>query len=217
MAKNRKIDGLWIQDPPELEAIRKSLTNTLRNVVSFSPIAQPRGGYRYHAISGEEVRTSPGQSEQERIYPAFLLYATDSVRFWVSCSLLSRSERGASVVDEASVIVLAGTLSTDVRELLRAEWDSFDSPHAQPHWHVYGSRVAEMFQRPEGEVGSDMRLNLSRFHFAMSARWMDHTGGHRETVSGMGVARWLPACIEYTRAQIEYLAERALSPADNLA
>lgn len=205
MPKSRLVGGIRIQEPPELEAVRKSLSKTLGSVVSFS-IDVAAQGHRYYVQggSGEEVR-APG-----RVYPAILFYVHEPIRFWLSCNLLFRPQRGAAVLDQASITILAGTLAAEARELMRAEWDSSEGPHAQPHWHVYGSKVTETFQGLADETETDgTRLNLSRFHFAMSVRWMDPDGGHGVAVSGPGVTRWLPACAEYIGAQIKYLAEHA--------
>ncbi|HEV7240781.1 MAG TPA: hypothetical protein VGQ36_16195 [Thermoanaerobaculia bacterium] len=158
-------------------------------------------GARFYISPGEPI-TSGGSS-----YSAVPLLVEFSIRFWFTIDLAFKTRSGSLVLDNVGILVLAGTLANDAREVFRAEWEADESPHAQPHWHVYGSQLAEAFSIGSNEP--DLKLPTNRVHFAMSARWMDeddHDGTHHNiATSADGVKRWIAATLTYSKKQLEYV------------
>jgi hypothetical protein len=66
-------------------------------------------------------------------------------RFWLALALTFVRDSQLRM-SSASIIVFEGMASNPTKTpLLRAEWHEWNtqSPHAQPHWHVYPSALAD--------------------------------------------------------------------------
>jgi hypothetical protein len=162
-------------------------------------------GVRFYISTGEPI-TSGGSP-----YFAEPLLLDFSIRFWFTIDLAFRTRTGSLVLDSVGILVLAGTLASEAREVFRAEWEAGESLHAQPHWHVYGSRLAEVFRI--GLNKPDLKLTTSRVHFAMSARWMDADAAvthHNISTTADGVRRWITATLKYSREQLQYLGRHVV-------
>jgi len=191
--------------PAELTAARAALKALGHPLVGFAHELTVKGA-RFYISPGEPI-TSGGSS-----YFAVPLLQDSSIRFWFTIDLAFRTRTGSLVLDNVGILVLAGTLASEAREMFRAEWEAGESPHAQPHWHVYGSQLAEAFSIESDEPG--LRLTTSRVHFAMSARWMDNDdvdGTHHNIgTTADGVKRWIAATLTYSKQQLEYVGRHAV-------
>jgi hypothetical protein len=190
--------------PAELTATLSALKSLGHRWVGFAQELTVKGA-RFYISPGEPI-TSGGS-----LYFAVPLLLEFSIRFWFTIDLAFRTRSGSLVLDNVGILVLAGTLANEAREVFRAEWEAGESPHAQPHWHVYGSQLAEAFSIGSSEP--DLRPTTSRVHFAMSARWMDDDDDdgthHNIATSADGVKRWITATLAYSKRQLEYVGRHA--------
>jgi hypothetical protein len=199
-----KIGSTKYAEPAELRETREALRTLGFPWMGFTHEPTVKGA-RFYITPGEPV-TSGGAA-----YSALPLLVDFPVRFWFTVDLHFKTRVASLVLDQLGILVLGGTLAIDAREVFRAEWETEPSPHAQPHWHVYGSELAEAFK-----VGLDApyaKMTLSRFHFAMSARWMDEAdkdGTHHHIASTVdGVRRWIVATVTYSKQQLAHVGRHA--------
>lgn len=164
-------------------------------------------------------------------YPVLPFLRTEERTFWTGLSFRFVPELKDHRLQSVSLVVFEGLASdSEKRPLLRAEWDTWETSHAQPHWHVYrpssihgdvllryreiieGTAPIEEFRSEpmRGRVveKSSMRaLELERFHYAMCAGWHDQGDNtHRWPLSESALSKWLEGCLSYTRGQLRYLA-----------
>lgn len=218
MARKVKLAGMEIDWPTQVSEVQEALTGLGHRVVGFAYEPAARGGIRFYLAGGEPVVSGGAQ------YSALPLLDEFSLRFWFALDMSFGVERGRAVFEQIGILVLGGTLAGDAREMFRAEWEPAATPHAQPHWHVVGTEIAHTFtiaardSFDELDENKQRTLDISRFHFAMSARWMDgdtEPGRHQISPVPGGVKRWVRACLEYSTNQLRYLGRRAFRPADD--
>lgn len=176
--------------------------------------------------AGEIFLTSKSatQAFASRNYPAIRLLPKEALTFWLALALTFVRDSQLRM-SSASIIVFEGMASNPTKTpLLRAEWHEWDteSPHAQPHWHVYSSALGEFVSEvPEAffveppvlEFGADpasvapsQTIETSPFHYAMSARWHVDRGTCQERLTATSsLLGWLRGCISYTREQLAYI------------
>lgn len=116
--------------------------------LSFQGAAPERGESEIVLAS-----SSPTSGFADRPYPVVPFVGRKAFSYWLALAL--KFQRDASLLlTSASIMVFEGPASDPQKvPLLRAEWHEWDKPgvHAQPHWHVYASALAEMAQIfPEG-------------------------------------------------------------------
>jgi hypothetical protein len=205
MPKKIAIGPLQLDEPKEIrDTVNAIRPFGLRHQIGFRPEVAGNGIVRFYLSGGVPV-TSGGLS-----YFALPLIDDAPIRFWFAVDLQFETSGGRSTLQHLSILVFGGVLTTDTRRILRAEWDMRATQHAQPHWHVYGSELTELFYLDSAE--SKMRLDINRFHFAMSARWMDDDGeetNHNISPTAGGVKRWIAATLAYSQKQLRYVAERS--------
>jgi len=77
--------------------------------------------------------------------------------------------------------------------------------HAQPHWHVYGSRLEAIAQEsPSVPVNPE---GVRRMHLAASARW--HEDVHSPNYVHLGphnLEGWVKGSLNYLGSQLVYLS-----------
>jgi hypothetical protein len=151
--------------------------------------------------------------------------------FWLATTLEFAFHEGHYLLEQVCLIIFQGE-ATDLKKtpLLRAEWDVTDpgsrSRHAQPHWHVYSSRLnrstASEFVEftPEVEVivfdpqESTAPIDLywtegEKFHFAMASRWhLDGVDAHQELCDQDKLLKWLAGCLRYIQDQLIYIYQK---------
>jgi hypothetical protein len=175
----------------------------------------------------------PETAEARETYPILKLAEWKGRSYWVAIVLTFRWKLGELALQNIGILLFRGAGLAGTREIvLRAEWDRdakhSAGQHAQPHWHVYGSRLTPfethhylVLDETEGltEIGSevfnavetiDRDEDLRRFHLAMCARWhLDEKELHYEAPEDAKVERWLRNCVRYIREQLEYLSEES--------
>ena len=152
-----------------------------------------------------------------RIYIVIPFCSLGSQKYWLATSMEFTSGR-ISRLSSISLVLFAGD-ATEERKivLLRAEWDSLDgdSPHAQPHWHVYQNRINTLNGQVEN-IANKLTFGhapnwdrCEEFHFAMSAQWpFNGINSHILDMEEDGVLGWLEGCLKYIKQELSYLAER---------
>jgi len=184
-------------------------------------------GSEQYFLSGADVI----QIEGDRNYKAIPFYISDFTKFWLAVALKVESRERKQYLTSISIVIFRGNFTDEKIPLLRAEWDCSseirNSPHAQPHWHVYSSRFREredgnlaLERVPEAKDFDANEANLGlkeaslpklweegeKFHFAMAATWAKlGKGAHYEDVEVAGVVRWIEGCISYILAQFQFL------------
>lgn len=108
----------------------------------------------------------------------------------------------------------------------RAEWDprSQAIPHAQPHWNIDTQIEPQITQTQTGHPPwvpepisapwvpvdpltqrNSTVIDLSHFHFAMSATWQSPTAHHSAKIEDDdALVRWISGCISYIRDQLHH-------------
>lgn len=180
------------------------------------------------AVAGQRmlvVLNGPGAVEARTdkfTYTAFPLPVSDLSLFWVASSIEFKTNKNVVTVDSASVVVFSGeAYNPDKVPILRAEWDnSTETNHAQPHWHVYTSRIdslaadSEMFDKepafePEQDVSTSIIEYIPKFHFAMCANWNTRDAHCVQTIGDMHcVADWIAHTVKYIQGQLSYTMRR---------
>jgi hypothetical protein len=163
---------------------------------------------------------SATQGYADRSYPVIRLLPKEALTYWLALALTFTRDRNLRMTS-ASIIVFEGVaISSPKTPLLRAEWHEWNSlsPHAQPHWHVYPSALAdfvsavpEAFSVAESRVvdfGTEARTLASplvaAFHYAMSASWHVANGTCQERLqTNEALLNWIRGCISYTREQLD--------------
>jgi hypothetical protein len=157
-------------------------------------------------------------------YPVVRLLPKEAHTFWLALALKTVYDRHLRLTS-ASIILFEGLASNPTKTpLLRAEWHEWQTPgpHAQPHWHVYSSALGESLSDVPGaffveslvaEFGAEPRLkapsqniDISPFHYAMSATWHVEHGTCQERLRATSaLLGWIRGCIDYTRGQLDYV------------
>ena len=138
--------GLPVDDADKLtrdcaKAIGASL-QPLQKGLSFTPIAGRQGDRSLYTL----ISTLATNAEEKYRYKVIPLVELNSRIYWLTVSLEFRSEQGISYLISVSIFVFEGNASDEKKTpLIRAEWgclpDDVQGPHAQPHWHIYPSRL----------------------------------------------------------------------------
>lgn len=120
----------------------------------------------------------------------------------------------------ASMMVAVRLASNELWPVVRAELDANGSPHAQPHWHVYGRQLRDSVR---GSLASHFDAEFfgsPRIHWAMCAKWPERGGdltAHAlDFARNESLARWLGGCIGYVRAQLDYVESKMPPTPENL-
>jgi hypothetical protein len=204
-----KIGSLRLPEFDELKGCRSVLARCLGNRYLSFAIGNSRPDLLRFVLQGVGRSTISADDDT----PVFELFTVEEIRFWISVSLCFKAEASKHKFASASILILRGALESDRKEkLLRAEWDSFadtavHAPHAQPHWHVYGSAMDSLDD--EGARTEDL-VALKKFHFAMASSW--HTGDHDSRVvmhSSKALSNWVGGCLAYTKSQLKYLVSKS--------
>jgi hypothetical protein len=183
---------------------------------------------------GEMYLTSQSatQGVALRPYPVILLLPKEALTYWLAMALTFRRDTNLRMTS-ASMIVFEGVAGSATKTpLFRAEWHEWNSqsPHAQPHWHVYPSaltdfalKVPEAFSveqptmvdfRSAAQSPASSQITVSRagspliaeFHYAMSARWHVQDGSCQERLMTTdGLLNWIKGCISYTVGQLNFV------------
>lgn len=173
---------------------------------------------RYVFGSADASRAEAG----DRAYCVLPFCYSGRSKYWLAASIDLVFQQQCHLAD-VSLTVFEGEASDNVKiPVLRAEWDSRQESsllmvHAQPHWHVYSSAVAQAayIKRAEPKFGTDIRpfspLQQPHmgedFHFAMASQW--HIVGknsHAWDLEVDSLFRWLDGCISYIHGQLLYVS-----------
>ena len=117
----------------------------------------------------------------------------------------------ASMIVGARLVNKAPDPPNPLQPVVRAELDTNDRSHAQPHWHIYGP--SEASGEPAGEDPlSKLFSRIELVHWAMCAEWPilgNEPAAHSPKLATADcLAKWLGGCIAYVRSQLEYLESR---------
>lgn len=182
------------------------------------------GGENEYLLTGAPLSWGTARGR----YPVFPFGQARDRSFWFGASLRFSQEILQWRLSNVSLLFFQGLATDPEKEpLLRAEWDTWESPHAQPHWHVYAPLRRELEFRPAfeqepvrefgiGEPPAGIKTsrnqeapawNLERFHYAMAARWhIAEIGAHSCPISEESLLRWIEGCVSYTRNQLEHIS-----------
>ncbi|MBX2978444.1 MAG: hypothetical protein KF905_04040 [Flavobacteriales bacterium] len=155
-------------------------------------------------------------------YAALPFPVSDLKLFWLAATLEFKTNRNIVTPDSATMIIFTGeAYNSDKQPLLRAEWESnAASPHAQPHWHVYNSRVgsiakeSELFDTapafdPSESITTSINDYVPKFHFAMCASWSSNNSNCVQAIQDeQCVADWLSHTLRYIQGQLVYTMRR---------
>jgi hypothetical protein len=173
---------------------------------------------------GEIYLTSGSATEgfANNRYPVVQLLVTEAFTYWLAMALTFRRGRDLRMTSASMIIFEGVAIDSTKTPLLRAEWHEWNSPspHAQPHWHVYPSALAnsarvvtEIFSEEPivHEFGIESRHHalpaIAEFHYAMSAKWHVSGGSCQERlVTTQALLDWFRGCISYMRGQLSYLS-----------
>jgi hypothetical protein len=200
--------------PQEIKECRRQVARILARPglsVGFQPLTRPHG--RYYFSSEDGSRAEAG----DRVYSVIPFYQSPDTKYWLGVTMDVAEGRDLNLLG-VSLVMFTGNTSSEAKvPAFRAEWDRFDpaltNPHAQPHWHVYslidesGDNVNIEFS-PElcvKEFNAKTSVDLKQFHFAMGAQWHIAGNTHSCQLDFANLSKWLDGCINYIRAQFEYL------------
>lgn len=155
-------------------------------------------------------------------YPAVPFPVSDLKVFWIASAIEFKTNKNVVEPESASVVVFSGeAYNSEKVPLLRAEWESNPkSPHAQPHWHVYTSRIESMSHEPETfesasafdlsqDISSSINDFVPKFHFAMCANWSTRNPTCVQIIQDEHcVADWIAHTVKYIQGQLRYTMRR---------
>lgn len=187
-----------IPHPKEIELIRRAIAELVGVSIGFHYEVNRRG--IYYELSGPSVEAQAGG----RSYRAIQFLEEEGRLYWLSMVITYALKLGVPQFGQVSIVLFSGLFSGEKEALLRAEWDRLEpaTEHAQPHWHVYGTR--------EGDV-HDLRNSVDLMHLAMATTWHvdgDTTESHYCEPSGEMLPRWIIGCLKYVRGQLAYVSHR---------
>lgn len=186
-----------------------------RRHLHIQDVTRPRGR-RYLLCGVDATKAEAG----DRAYEVIPFCRVGAKTYWLATSLDLVDDRGHRLAN-VSLVVFEGEATDPLKTpVLRAEWDS-EYPdaaglHAQPHWHVYSSQLAQTrpgerarFRtltdaKPFVPDGSERQRDANgRFHFAMASQWhVTGRGSHRFDLEADGLYKWLDGCLSYIRSQL---------------
>jgi hypothetical protein len=227
--KQRQMAGVFVDRPRDvLDRCKNILAKSLSNPDSLSFEERGHvGGEREFLLRGVPYTTARARNH----YPVALLLRTKDKTFWIAASFRFTPELRQLRLTSVSLLIFEGLATdSDKMPLLRAEWDDWDSEHAQPHWHVYSQQMqphpliieSELFRenappqkfQPETYKDATLKSSLAiaaplyieRFHYAMASSWhLKDASTHRCELSRDALLSWLTGCISYTRNQLQYI------------
>lgn len=205
-----------VKDPKKfIKECRRIVAQLLsRRHLHIQDKERPRGR-RYLLCGVDATRAEVG----DRTYEVIPFCRVGAKTYWLATSLDLVIDRGHRLAN-VSLVVFEGEATDALKTpIMRAEWDS-EYPdeanlHAQPHWHVYSSQLAE--PRPEERarfkpltdakpfVPDDLKQHdtNSGFHFAMASQWhLAGRGSHRLELEAEELFKWLDGCLSYIRSQL---------------
>jgi len=171
-------------------------------------------------LNGNNISRASAGERAYHVIP--FLPLSNGITYWLAVGVQVDIIKGVYKFRDASILIFEGTaLDESKTPILRAEWGlSENGLHAQPHWHVYpsyinkeitpfidSSKVETSIFTPEQttEDDSDTTHFLSKFHFAMEARWHLNNREHVIEFTESGLVNWLRGCLEYTKSQLSYM------------
>jgi hypothetical protein len=215
------------QPPSVLEKCRLIFSGLLGDVYGLGFNENPlAGGETEYLLTGTPLSSGTARGQ----YPVLPLMRTENNTFWIGASLRFSTELHSKRLTSVSLLFFEGSATdSEKRPLLRAEWDSWESSHAQPHWHVYppllssdpqhaygfgGGNLSPKefgatspFEREGLRISAGKSLSIDRFHYAMSTLW--HSQGpnsHWSELSEEYLLKWLQGCVIYTQGQLKYIS-----------
>jgi len=194
--------------------------------LGFNKMDNARRGREVYILSGAGVTLAEAQYK----YTVVPFFSSSSVNYWLGVSLEFEFVEGERHLSNVCLQIFEGLATDDKKTpLVRAEWDNNQGPgqvlHAQPHWHIYPSRVNREREKQqfviepgiqtftpgvkEGDFNgiSNSEWNKAeKFHFAMASRWhIDGKNAHQEKIDTGKLPKWLDGCVSYIRDQLQYL------------
>jgi hypothetical protein len=175
------------------------------------------------------------RAEAKYVYQVVPFLETPYGFYWLANSLEFKFQEGMHHLESVSILVFQGEANDERKiALLRAEWACSEAdvraPHAQPHWHIYPSRINQGFDQFRNEFQADSEVQsfepdedvqanddaeaewdrAERFHFAMAARWhVEGKDAHTQEIQSDMLLNWLAGCLRYIQSQFEFLYLRA--------
>jgi len=186
------------------------------------------GNRKLYTLNGAEAT----QAEARYKYAVIPFFKSRAGIYWLAVSLEFEFQRGIYRIVNVSLLIFEGEATDNTKSaLLRAEWACVQENdlalHAQPHWHVYPSRITgeiagnqtAFTTETEGRAFDPEALEIEshkgtaikwdraeKFHFAMAARWhIEGKDAHQEEMQADGILKWLDGCIRYTWSQFAFL------------
>ena len=214
------VDGLV----RECKAIFRSVLQS--NSLGFTEYRAVGNRTIYSLTSAEATR-----AEAKYVYSVVPFITTQRDLYWLASSLEFRFQEGNYHLDSASLLIFQGE-ANDPRKtaLLRAEWACSEADskavHAQPHWHIYPSRVNREIDQFQNEFFEEATVQIfeafpnsenkeeevsewdraERFHFAMAARWHDEgRDAHKQEIQTETLIKWIDGCLRYIQSQFNFL------------
>jgi hypothetical protein len=227
--KPEKSNADQVSDPEAFAKLcRKAIAKAIGNEgLGFSLHSRSEGNRTLYTLSGDGATSA----EAKYRYSVIPFQEAQSTKLWLAASLEFEFQKLYRLVNVSLLIFEGEALDERKLALLRAEWESPQSntsaSHAQPHWHIYPSRLNRLISdtgsefKPEEDVQpfvlEDVQIDsrnvlsteldrLKKFHLAMSARWhVEGSGSHLEEIQLKYVLKWLEGCLSYIRSQLEYV------------
>lgn len=212
--------GLLIEDDKAFGmAVAKSVRRLLHLQFTRPVFLQlPQGQSLRIATNPPVLRDEDGQ------FPVLILRepAAENDGVWLEVALDFKWLKSQCFVSHVSLKVYSGASPGSAALRFRGEWDHRMAarPHAQPHWNVEQQLdtpanlgadapwVSDSSQAPWSETATapaelHPSVNLSHFHFAMSASWQNDGASHSGSLADQdALVRWLTGCIAYIRDQV---------------
>ena len=201
------------------KAIAKSVGRLLQLQFTKPVLLQlPQGQSLRIATNPPLLRDEDGQ------FPVLTIRepAAESNGVWLEIALDFKWLKSLCYVSHVSLKIYSGASPGSAALRFRGEWDHrlAARPHAQPHWNMEPQSdaladlgtdapwVSESSQAPWSESATappERRpsVDLSHFHFAMSATWQNDSASHSGSLTDQdALVRWLAGCIAYIRDQV---------------
>lgn len=179
------------------------------------------------------IATIPAQPRDENgRFPVLpLREPTSSNGAWIEIAIDYDRTSGQCFATHVSLKTFLGASAPTAMLRFRAEWDhrSEAKPHAQPHWNIDEPAKAEVERTTsvsaapwvpastaapwitqqevpevvEEEPVPELNLDISHFHFAMSAIWQSTKPNHSATISTEDeLIQWVTGCATYIKEQL---------------
>lgn len=142
----------------------------------------------------------------------------DEYWFYIRISFLQEKK---SILPIASISFFQN-IDGELKQLFRAEWDSYLSlegyNHPQPHWHFTAQLSDKVsFDELENEedanifnrlAGNSKSINLDRMHFAMAGTWLSDGDMLSNSVDENSLVDWMIHLFSHVREELKYKNRR---------